>query len=772
MRSFITTIKWLTAILLLSLWSLAVHAFEPFKIEDIRVEGLQRISIGTVFNYLPIKIGDVIDDAISAQAIQALYKTGFFKDVVLEREDNILIVFVAERPAIASISFEGNDAIPEDQLRANLKQIGLSEGRVLDRALLDKVESELKRQYLSLGKYNVAIKTEVTPLERNRAAVLIDIYEGKVAKIKQLNIVGNSAFSEETLLDEFQSSTAPMFSLFNDRDQYSKQKLQGDLETLRSYYMDRGYINFHIDSSQVTITPDKSAVYITINITEGEKYSVKEIKLAGNLRIPEEELRKLIKIAPGEHFSRRKVTESASNISERLGDFGFAFANVNPIPDIDKDKREVTITFFIDPGKRVYVRRVNVDGNAYTRDEVLRREFRQMEGAWVSTKQIKRSRARLNRLGYFDEVTVETPAVPGSPDQVDVDYSVVEKETFGTMNFGIGYGEAQGFLINAGIKQENFLGSGNRFGLNVSYSKAAKDISFNFTNPYYTLDGISRSFNFFYKEVDAAELDVSDYLTDSYGAGIGFGIPVSESNSYRLGFDYENTKIYTSDDSSNLIKDFCIDNADLDDCVFDAFKLSAGWVHDTLNRAIFPTTGGRIDITALAAAPVTSDSLSYYKLRYKQKHFFEVTEKLTFSVRGELAYGDNYGDTTVLPPWERYFAGGIRTVRGFKVNSLGPRDTNGDPVGGNTRLVGNLELFWVPPFAEKSNSSRLSLFFDAGNVYGELADVETSELRYSAGIALQWFTPVGPLTFSIAQALNDKPGDETESFQFTMGTAF
>ena len=772
MRTIPVNMKRFLLPLLLWCVSFSAHAFEPFEIEDIRVEGLQRISVGTVFNYLPVKLGERIDERTSSTAIRALYKTGFFKDVVLEREGNTLIVFVAERPAIASVTLEGNDDIPEDQLKENLKQIGLSEGKVLDRSLLDKVKVELKRQYLSLGKYNVTVKTKITPLERNRVAILIDIYEGKVAKIKQLNIVGNNAFPEETLLNEFNSGTEPMFSLFSDRDQYSKQKLQGDIETLRSYYMDRGYINFQVESTQVTITPDKSSVYITINVSEGEQYTVSDIKLAGNLRVPEEELRKLVKFEVGEYFSRRKVTASSNNISERLGDFGFAFSNVNPIPDIDKEKREVQITFFVDPGKRAYVRRVNIDGHAYTQDEVLRRELRQMESGWISTRQVKRTRTRLNRLGFFKEVNVETPSVPGSPDQVDVDYSVVENDTFGTLNFGIGYGEAQGLLLTAGINQNNFLGTGNRFGLNVSASSAAKDINFTFTDPYYTLDGVSRTFRLFYREVDAGELDISDYLTDSYGAGITFGVPISEDDTIRYGFDYEHTRIYTSDSSSTEIIQFCQENSSEDNCQFDAYKPRIGWTHDTRNRAVFPTSGSRIDITGVVAAPIGTDAINFYKTQYKQKQFFELSEKYTFLAKLDLAHGDSYGDTTFLPPFERYYAGGMRTVRGYKVSSLGPKDSDGDPIGGNTRVVGNLELIWKPPFAEKADSTRLSLFIDAGNVYGELEDVDFGELRYSTGIALNWLTPVGPLNFSLAKAINPKDDDETETFQFTMGTAF
>lgn len=753
------------------LLSAPLFASEPFTVEAIRVDGLQRIAVGTVFNYLPIKVGERIDDSITSDAIRALYKTGFFKDVAMEREDNTLIVFVAERPAIASIEIEGNEDIPKDQLTTNLEQLGLSEGKVLDRSLLDKVEQELKRQYLALGKYNVSVKSEQKPLERNRVAIRIEIYEGEIATIQRLNIVGNTVFDDATLYNEMQSGTAPAFSLFSDREKYSKQKLGGDLESLRSYYMDRGYINFDIDSTQVTITPDKQDVYLTINLNEGEQFTVREIKLAGVLQLPEAVLRDLITLLPGDIFSRRKVTESANRISERLGDDGFAFANVNPIPDIDKAQRQVGLTFFIDPGKRVSVRKIDIEGNVYTKDEVLRRELRQLESSIISTRNIKRSKTRLDRLGYFDQVNVETPAVAGTADLVDARYSVVEKDAFGSFNFGVGYGEAQGFLINTAINQENVFGTGNRINFSVNYGAASTSVNFNHINPYFTPDGVTRGYNLFYRTVDAGELETANYLTDTYGLGVSFGYPLNEDDSIRLALDYEHTKIYTDVDTSPEVRGFCIDNASVDECQFDNIKPSLSWTHDTRNRALFPTDGGQIIAAAEVAGSVGEYQMNYYKLRYKQTQFIGLSDKFTLAGRSELSYGDAYGETTKLPPFQRYFAGGIRTVRGYKINSLGPRDIDGDPLGGNIKVVGNLELLYVPPFAEKSDSSRLSLFFDAGNVY-DGTRVELDELRLSTGISLQWFTPVGPLVFSYAIPLNNQLGDDVEKFQFSLGTVF
>ena len=492
------------------------YAFEPFTVRDIRVEGLQRIAPGTVFNYLPVKKGDRIDDTLSTDAIRALFKTGFFKDVVLERDGNTLVVFVVERPAIASMEIEGNVAIQKDPLLDSLKQGGLAEGRVFDRSLLDRVEQELKRQYLALGKYSAEVKTTVTPLERNRVAIRIDVAEGEEARIRNINIVGNKAFSEEALLGKFELGVKPPISFFYSGDQYAKQKLAADLEAMRSFYLDRGYINFNIDSTQVAITPDKQDIYVTINITEGEQYRVSEIKVAGETIVQEEEILKLISLQPSEVFSRRELTESATRISDRLGEVGYAFANVNPIPEVDETKREVKLTFFVDPGKRVYVRRINFRGNQRTDEEVLRRELRQMEGAPLESAKINRSRTRLNRLGYFQTVNVDTRPVPGSPDLVDVNFDVVENDTFGSFNLGIGYGDTNGFLLNASITEENFLGSGNRYSLNFNNSAAATEYSLSITNPYYTLDGVSRIMKVFYRTSDPSESNqTSGYTIDS-----------------------------------------------------------------------------------------------------------------------------------------------------------------------------------------------------------------------------------------------------------------
>lgn len=751
------------AVLPLSSWAL-----EPFVIDDIRVEGLQRISIGTVFNYLPLKRGDQVDDKATVDAIQSLYRTGFFKDVVLEREGDTLVVFVAERPAISSITIEGNKSIPTEQLLENLKRIGFAEGRVFDRSMLDKVEQELKRQYLAMGKYGMRLKSTITPEERNRAAIRIDVAEGDVATIYRINIVGNKAYSSEELLRQFQLGPRPAFSFFSDRDKYSKQKLAGDLEALRSWYLDRGYINFKIDSTQVSITPDYEHIYVTINVSEGERYTVRDVKMAGESIMPHDVLRDLISIQPGDTFSRKQITESTARISERLGDEGYAFANINAMPELDEEKKEVTLTFFVDPGKRVYVRRVNVLGNAKTQDEVVRRELRQMEGAWISTERIKRSRTRLERLSFIEGVTVETPAVPGTPDQVDVNYTVHERDAFGSLNFGIGYGDSQGLLFNASVSQDNFLGTGQRYAIEVNNSKVSTVYSLNVVDPYYTMDGISRTLNFFYRTTDAGQASVSYYAADSYGAGIDFGIPVAEFDTVRIGGDYEHTYLKNVSESSQQIQDFAAANGD----TYDAYKLNVSWTRDSRNRFLFPSSGSLLTLGTEVATP--AGNLQFYKLSYRHKLFVPLSESVTFSAGGELAYGHSYGETSGnLPPFERYYAGGARTVRGFRASSLGPKDEFGDPIGGNARVAGNLELILPGPFGENSKSIRLGAFLDAGNVYDtDIEKVDLGQLRYATGLSLYWMTPVGAMTFTVAKALNAKDGDRTEGFQFNLGTLY
>lgn len=772
-----------------------VWANESFIINDIRVEGLQRIAAGTVFNYLPIKVGERLDDRGSADTIRALFKTGFFKDVRLERENGVLIVFVVERPAIASIDYNGNKSIEEEALTEGLKEIGFAVGRVFDKSLLDKVEQELQRIYFSQGKYGVKMETTVTPLERNRVGITIDVSEGLVAKIHQINIVGNTAYNDEALLDEFELSTPTLFSFYTDDDQYSKQKLAADLERLRSYYLNRGYINFNIDSTQVSITPDKKDVYITINITEGDKFTVKSVKLAGELVVEAEELFPLFSIQKGDIFSRRRSTETSEKITNRLGEVGYAFANVNVVPEVLDKEKQVELTFFVDPGKRVYVRRINVSGNTQTRDEVLRREMRQFESAWISTANVERSKVRLDSLGYFDEVEVETPAVPGTTDQVDVNYKVKEKPS-GNLLAGLGYSDTQGVVFNASVSQANFLGSGKRITVGFDNSETNTVYRFGYVNPYWTEDGVSRGFNLLYRETDASAANLASYTSDVISGSMAFGIPITEFERVSLSLGYTRTTINTS---ASTPQDFLVELADYDgggdtanltagvfngeealingqSSSFDTFSLNLGFANDTRNRAVFPDRGGIQRISGEIALP--GGDLEYYKFTYLNQHYFKLTRDLTLGLKGEIGYGDGYGSTQNLPFFENFLAGGSRSVRGYEDNTLGPRirDTASssfdNSLGGNLKTVASAELIFPLPFIKDDRSWRFTTFVDAGNVFGADQDLEISELRYSAGLGVTWLSPFGALTASLAAPFNDQPGDETKTFQFTFGSGF
>ncbi len=742
-------------------------AVDQFQIEDIRLEGLERIAAGTVFNYLPLKAGDKFDDKTSEQALKSLFKTGFFNDIRFAQDNNILVVYFTERPAISEIVFEGNKEIEKENLVKALKSIGFAEGRVFDRSILEKVELELQRQYFSLGRYAARVKSTVTELSRNRVKVHIDISEGKSAAIKHIQIVGNEAFSDKELLGEFELSPATFWSFFSSSDQYAKQKLSADLETLKSFYLDRGYLNFSIDSTQVSITPDKQDIYITVNITEGKKHRITDIKLVGNLVVPEKELRDRIKIENNSVFSRKQITATVESLAERLGDDGYTFANVNPVPEpISPESTDVVLTFFVDPGKRTYVRRINFAGNAKTRDEVLRREMRQMEGAWASTAKIKRSKERLDRLNFFDEVKVETVPVPDQPDQVDINYSVTERPS-GNFMAGIGYSQTQGVLFNASISQDNFLGSGNRVSIGFNTSKVQTLYSFSYYDPYFTVDGISQSFGLYFRKTDAEQANLSSYALDAFGGTLGYGIPLSEHDSIRFGIEPEHLQVKSTTNSAKEIFDYIGKNGD----TFNIFKLSTGWAHDTRNRILFPESGVLQSLGGEVAVPMGGDKLKYYKLNGKLAMYYSIVKNYTLMLNADVSYGKAYGKTD-FPFFENYVAGGPRSVRGYKENTLGPRDSNDRPYGGTLRTLGNAELFFPMPFAKESQRFRLSTFFDVGNVYATREDFDRSNLRYSTGVAAIWLSPLGMLSFSLAKPLNTKVGDDTQVFQFTIGANF
>ena len=744
----------------------------PFVVKDIRVEGIQRTEAGTVFSYLPVKVGEVMTEEKTAAAIKALYATGFFKDVRLEARDGVVIVTVEERPSIARITLKGIKEFSDEDLKAGLKQTGLAEGRVLDRALLEKSEQELQRQYFNRGKYAVEIKSTLTPLERNRVAVQFDVVEGDSAKIRQINIVGNQAFKEKELLKQFSSTTPGWLTWYTKNDQYSKARLGGDIEALRSFYLNRGYLEFNVDSTQVSISPDKQGIYITVNVTEGPQYKVSDVKLAGQMLVPEAELQKLITIKPGEVFVRDRLTETTKKIGDRLGNDGYAFANVNAVPEIDKEKSTVAFTLFIDPGRRVYVNRVNVAGNTKTRDEVVRREIRQMEGAYYDAEKINRSRERLDRLGFFSEVNIETPAVTGTTDQVDVNVSVTEKST-GNIMLGAGFSSSEGLVLSGSISQSNVFGTGNRLSAQINSGSVNTVYSLSFTNPYYTIDGISLGYDLYRRDVDATQLgNVGNYETSTYGAGVRFGLPINERDTISLGLTYEQTSL-TIDPATapiqykNFVDEFGDGNNSADN---DTVRLDAAWARDTRNSALFPTRGMLQRIAAEVGTPL--GSLQYYKLSLQHQQYFPMSRDFTLMLNGEIGFGDGLSGKP-LPFFKNFYAGGTSSVRGFESGSLGPKDpVTGDALGGNKRVVGNAELFFPLPGLKDNQSLRMSAFVDAGAAYGADEEFSVDRLRYSAGVAVLWVSPLGPLKFSLAQPLVEKTGDESEIFQFTFGNVF
>jgi outer membrane protein insertion porin family len=744
-------------------------ALEPFVVKDIRVEGLQRTEAGTVFTYLPVKVGETMNDDLASQAIKSLYNTGFFKDVRIEAEGDVLVVTVQERSSIAQIDFSGNKSFPTDKMKEGLKQVGIAEGQIFDKSQLDRAEQEVKRQYLSQGKYGATVKAVVSPLERNRVAVRFDIEEGAVSKIRSINIVGNHAFSMDDLRAEFLLTTPNWMSWWNKDDQYSKQKLNADLEALRSFYLNRGYLEFNIDSTQVSITPDKKDIYITVNMTEGEKYTISEVKLAGDTIVPDAEMQQLISVKKGDTFNREKITESSKAISDRLSNDGYAFSNVNPVPEVNKEQHTAAFTFFVDPGKRVYVRRINIAGNTRTRDEVLRREVRQLESAWYASDKINRSKERLVRTDFFSDVNVETPAVPGTADQVDLNISVTEKST-GSVQFGAGLSSSEGVVFGITVNQNNFLGTGNRVSAQVNTGKVNTTYSLSYTDPYFTPDGVSRGFDIYRRDVNTSSLSVATYSTSSYGGGVRFGIPLNERDGINFGLAADFTKIDLTSQSPQQYIDFC---GTASGCTSNSIVASGGWAHDTRDSIMFTNNGVLQKLSAEVSLPVLD--LNYYKLDYKQAWFKNVYKDFTFMLNGEIGYADSYGNKN-YPFFKNYFLGGVNSVRGYDNGSLGPKSVgslgNNYSLGGTKRLLGNAELFLPIPGLKNSKQFRLSAFVDGGNVWGSDSSYNLSDLRYSAGLGISWLSPFGPLKLIYAKPLNSKSTDTTQSIQFQLGSQF
>ena len=776
--------------LLLTLSMASALAVETFVVDDIRVEGLDRISAGAIFNKLPIAIGDTVDERRARDAIRALYKTGLFKDVRLDSDGDVLVVTIIERETIAALVFEGNSAIKTEDLEKGLKEAGFAEGEVFNDAKLDKVIQELKRQYFANGKYAVRLDTEVIPTGDEAVAIHFNIDEGPSAKIKQINIIGNKSFETEQLKELFKLNTTNMLSWFRKDDQYSKSKLSGDLETLRSLYLDTGFINFSIDSTQVSITPDKADVYITINVDEGERYLIGDVKLSGTLIVPPTELFRWVFTRKGMVFSRKALTATSKNVTDRLGNEGYAFANCNAIPQINEDTGTVDITYFVDPGQRTYVRRVNFFGNAKTRDEVMRREMRQLEGGWISTKKIERSKTRLRRLGYFEDVVVETPAVEGTPDQVDVNFSVIERPS-GNLMLGFGFSQSAGFILNTNVNQNNFLGSGKSVNFAFNNSDIQKTFRLGYMDPFWTEDGVARGFDIMYSKSDAGRRRVSRYETESLSFGVKLGLPITEHNHIMTGLSYESTKINTA---PNLLDPIIAAFMRKEGKSYNSIKFNTSYSYDTRNDGIFPDRGVLQRIQAIAALP--GGDLTYWKMEWDGRIYSPLGKGYTGLLKGHVGYGEAYGGTSGLPFFENFYAGGPRTVRGFDEHSLGPQDLYGRALGGHTTVVFNAEvLIPMPKALAEFKSVRFSGFLDAGNVWSDsgysfvektgdyvrgadgkpLAIGKTfsfSDMRASTGVSASWMSPFGMLAVSYAFPLRDKWYDEVQKFQFNFGAQY
>jgi outer membrane protein insertion porin family len=776
-----------------------------FTVGDIRIEGLQRISEGTVFNYLPVNIGDRLDQRRVEEALRALYGTGFFRDVELRRDGGTLIVAVLERPSIESFTIDGNKDIKTEDLEKSLRNVGLARGKTFNQSTLDEVKRFLTDQYYSRGKYGVQVDTRVQELPDNRVKIAIDIVEGKRSRIRQINIVGNEAFDDEELTGQLKLRTPNWLSWYRQDDRYSKEELSGDIEKLRSWYLDRGYANFEVESTQVAIAPDREDIFITMNVREGDVYRISDVKIAGKMVVPEEDLRGLVQVRRGDVFSQRMLTATTEFMAMRLGVDGYAFAKIDPVPQENPETKEIAITFLVDPGNRAYVRRINFSGSTGINDDVLRREMRQMEGAYLSNAAVDRSKMRLQRLPFIEEVEVKTDPVPGSPDLVDVNFEIKEGLP-GQFSGGIGYSESQSVLLNGSFVHSNFLGTGNRVAAEINGGQYAKIFSVSHTDPYTTVDGVSRTVSATYRSATQFTSASSDFETDTGTLAVDYGWPLSEFQAWRLGLAAQRSDLLTDPNgSAQEAVDWVRNNGETYTesaefgvppvsylyygTKFDTFSLSLGWGYDSRNRAIFADRGSRHRINLSYTLP--GSDVEFYTVNYDYLQFIPLTKWFTLLLNAELAYGMDIGETTSIPPYRRFFAGGPESVRGFRESRLGPKDSFGNPYGGNLKTVGQLEL--LLPMPEKwRRSARFSLFFDAGNVFSTDSvtfvgpngvtpvdyDFSFDKIKYSTGLAVQWLAPLGVFRFSYAVPLNDEKGtafeygDETEGFQFSIGQAF
>ncbi len=735
---------------------------QEFVIRDIRVEGIQRTEAGTVFSYLPLRVGDRYDPERGSAAIRALFATGLFKDVRFQAEGDVLVVVVEERPAIAGVKLDGVKEFDKDAVLKSLKEVGLGEARVFDRSLLERAEQEMKRQYLSRGLYGVEIKTTVTPVERNRVNVLMSVDEGETARIRSIRFTGNKAFSESTLRDQLELTTPGWLTWYTKRDQYARPKLAGDLETLRSFYLNRGYLDFNIESTQVSISPDKRDIHITINVVEGDRYTVSDIKLAGELLGLDEELRALIDVKPGDTFNAERFNAVSKRMTDRLGALGYAFASANAVPEPNREKREVAFTFFVDPGRRVYVRRVNVVGNSRTRDDVIRREIRQFENAWFDAEKVRLSRDRVDRLGYFEKVEVETPAVPGSFDQVDVNFAIKERPT-GQLQAGAGFSSTEKLVLQAAYSQQNVLGSGHAVAIELNTSRATRTIALSHTDPYVTLDGISRTIELVERKSDLARLNLGTVDLLTRNAAVRFGVPFTEFDTVYFGLGYEGTRIGLTDSSPQVYKDYVRDFGSSPGAV----TATIGWARDSRDNLLVPSRGMYQRAFVEGALPALD--LRYYRITYQHQRFWSLTSRFTLAFNGELGYGDSYGDKP-FPVFKNFYAGGIGSVRGYDGGTLGPRDEVGNVIGGTRRINFSVEALSPLPGADRT--LRVLAFVDGGQVFGSGEKVTFGDFRYSTGLGIAWVSPIGPMKISYAFPLKNKPGDRLQRFQFQIGTGF
>ena len=765
----------------LSLVSFSISA-EVFQVDDIRIEGLQRVSAGTVFAALPVSVGDLIDEPVVREATRSLFRTGYFSDVVMVRENGVLVIGLEERPAVTEINLDGNKAIETEQLIDALRDNGLAEGQIFRQVILEGMVQELQRQYVAQGRYGALVKTEVKELPRNRVAVNIDIDEGDVAKIRHINIVGNSDFTEETLLDEFEQNSTGWLSWISSNDKYAREKLAGDIETLESWYLDRGYLQFVVVSTQVSISPNKESVYITININEGDIFTVSDIELSGELKIPEAQIRAMVLLSEGSTFSQALMTTSKEFIARRLGNEGYTFAEIEGYPELNEEAKTAKITFVVKPGMRAYVRRIEFRGNTKTADNVLRREMRQMEGGSANNALIESSKVMLERLGFFKEVRVENVPVAGTNDLLDVIYTV-EEQPSGSVGASVGYSQGYGLILGANLSENNFFGTGKQVGVGLNKSKYQTSINFSYTEPYFTVDGVSVGYSVFARETDYGEYNVSSFSTDTYGASVNWSYPVTDIQRIGFGFTYENLEISSGTYDSKEISEFVTENG----TNFDVVSGNVNWVQSTLNRGVFATRGTMQRISADLALP--GSGLEYYKITYKAQHLRGLYGTLTLKLRADFGYGESYGGTTTMPFFKNFYGGGFGSVRGFKKNTLGPQDTppsglafydDPDPIGGNVQVEMGAEVLFPLPFLKDQRSVQSSLFLDVGNIFntkcGETQvncfKPDVGELRYSVGLGATWLSGFGPITFSIAKPLNSNDFDETEVFQFSLGNQF